>query len=507
MDKVLLCWLGDADFRGAGVELPPRPRRVARDDSGPVAKAVEAVAYDRIVLLNNRTPDLAAEYAEWLGDRTSATLEVREVPLQDVSDHAQIYDAVVPICEAVAGSGAELTFHLSPGTPAMASVWLLLGKTRFPATLIRSSPERGVEAASVPFDISAELLPELLREAGEELERASQERPPESAAFADIIHRSREMKDVIELAQRVAVWPVPVLIEGESGTGKELFSRAIHDASPRRERPFVAVNCGAIPKELVEAELFGHEKGAFTGATSARAGYFEQANGGTLFLDELGELPLDAQVKLLRALENSEIRRVGGTSTKKVDARIVAATNRSLLDEIAHGTFREDLFYRLAVTRLKLPPLRERRGDLTPLIEFALARVNADGLAHVPGFSEKKLSAGARNVLLSQPWRGNVRELISTVRQAAIWADGGTIRKGDAERALLDDGRAATDQVLHRPLDDAFDLKVLLADVTRHYLERALSESNGVKKEAAALLGFTNYQTLSNWMKKYGVGG
>jgi len=501
--KVLLCWLGDADFRGAGLKLPPRPRRsFTTDNAGPVVQAVEAGSYDRIVLLNNREPALATQYAEWLKDR-SLLAEVRDVPLDDVTDHAQIYEAVVPICEEV-GAGAELTFHLSPGTPAMASVWLLLGKTRFPANLIRSSLERGVEAANVPFDIAAELLPELLRGAGDQLEQASLERPPETAAFGDIVHRSREMRDVIQLAQRVAVWPVPVLIEGESGTGKELFSRAIHEASPRRGRPFVAVNCGAIPKELVEAELFGHEKGAFTGATRSHAGYFEQASGGTLFLDELGELPLDAQVKLLRALETGEVRRVGGATSTKVDARIVAATNRSLIHEVARGTFREDLFYRLAVTRLRLPPLRERKGDLNPLIDFALARVNRDGLEHVPGYEKKSLSAGARNLLMNRPWRGNVRELFSTLRQAAIWADGATIRKTDTRRALIDDG-ATREEVLDRPLDEGFDLNALLADVTRHYLERALTESNGVKKDAAALLGFANYQTLSNWMKKYGV--
>jgi transcriptional regulator with GAF, ATPase, and Fis domain len=506
VSRVLLCWLGDADLRGAGLELPARPRPKPNSTGGPVAKAVEAGAYDRIILLNNRGKEVEKPYLAWLRQHTKADVEVRKMSLADVTDHGEIYEAVSPICEAEAKAGSKLTYHLSPGTPAMASVWMLLAKTRFPGAMIRSSPERGVEPASVPFDISAELLSDLLRTPAAELQRQSLERAPTGAAFDQIIASSREMRDVIAMAERVAVWPVAVLIEGESGTGKELFARAIHHASPRKDKPMVAVNCGAIPRDLVEAELFGHEKGAFTGAGAARRGYFEQADGGTLFLDELGELPLDAQVKMLRALENNEVRRVGSSEVKKVDVRIIAATNRSLTDEIAAGTFREDLFYRLAVARLCLPPIRERKGDLTHLIEFALANVNRDGLHAVPGYQEKKLSAGAKNLLLNHDWPGNVRELMGTLRRAAIWTDGATIRKEDAARALLQTRGPQSDPILGRPLGGNLDLRAVLGDVARHYIERALEESGGVKAKAAKLLGIPSYQTLSNWMDKYGVG-
>src|SRR5262249_34242636 len=173
----------------------------------------------------------------------------------------------------------------------MAAVWILLGKTRFPAELIESSKDHGVRTASVPFDISADFIPDLLREQDERLRQASGAAPPSAPEFADIVHRSRVMSRLIERARRVAVHNVPVLVEGESGTGKEMLARAIHRASPRRDRPFVPVNCGAIPAELVESELFGHDEGAFTGAKKARKGYFQAADGGTLFLDELGELP------------------------------------------------------------------------------------------------------------------------------------------------------------------------------------------------------------------------
>src|SRR5581483_8539743 len=248
--------------------------------------------------------------------------------------------------------GLDLVLHLSPGTPAMAAVWIILAKTRFPAKLIESSRQHGIRTASVPFEISADFLPDLLRRPDEELERLSAGLPPEAPEFADIVHRGAGMKRVILRSRRVAARSVPVLIEGETGTGKELLARAIHQASPRKGRPFVAVNCGAIPGELVESELFGHEKGAFTGATAQRKGHFQETDGGTLFLDEVGELPKPAQVKLLRALQEGEVVPIGSSRPVKVDVRLIADTNRSLVQDVAAGQFREDLFHRLAVAVL-----------------------------------------------------------------------------------------------------------------------------------------------------------
>ena len=229
------------------------------------------------------------------------------------------------------------------------------------------------------------------------------------------------MVHVIARARRVAPRSVPVLIQGESGTGKELLARAIHRASPRRDRSFLAVNCGAIPAELVESELFGHEKGAFTGADRARVGYFEAADGGSLFLDEVGELSMLAQVKFLRILQDGKVLAVGSRSHRDVDVRIIAATNRSLAGEVAEGRFREDLFYRLAVADLKLPALREREGDLGLLVERLLEQVNGEH-ANQPGFEPKKISPGARNLLMAHPWPGNVRELLNTLHRTALWS-------------------------------------------------------------------------------------
>jgi transcriptional regulator with GAF, ATPase, and Fis domain len=283
-----------------------------------------------------------------------------------------------------------------------------------------------------------------------------------------------------------------------------MLARAIHRASPRRDRPFIAVNCGAIPADLVESELFGHEKGAFTDAKQARKGYFESADGGTLFLDEVGELPSSAQVKLLRAVQEGEIVRLGSSRALKVDVRIVAATNRTLTEEIAEGRFREDLFYRLAVAVLKIPPLRERAGDIGLLIQHLLEYVNREASTE-PGYREKKLSAGARNLLLAHPWPGNVRELLNTLRRAAIWSDGAAISSEDALEALLPVAGSVRQEVLGRPLGSGFNLSNLLDEVARHYLGRAMDEAKGNKTKAAELVGLPSYQTLSNWLARYEV--
>lgn len=216
------------------------------------------------------------------------------------------------------------------------------------------------------------------------------------------------MQRLVAKARRLAVHDVPVLIQGESGTGKELLAKAIHAASSRKTKPFIAVNCGAIPTELLETEFFGHEKGAFTGAMVSRIGHFEAADSGTLFLDEIGELPLPAQVKLLRVLQEQKLQKLGSSKSISVNTRIIAATNRNLIEDLAAGKFREDLFHRLAIGVIQLPPLRERQGDLNPLIDVALNRLNRESRSLV-GWKEKKLSAGARNLLVQHPWPGNIR--------------------------------------------------------------------------------------------------
>lgn len=499
MRKVLVAWVGLTDLKA--------PTEGDKVGVGPIAQALAARTFDEALLLWNTDEESVAAYREWLRKRSKTRIELFPATLSGPTEYAEIHECAVRAVDHVLAKGPKetaLSFHLSPGTPAMGAVWLLLGKTRFPAELIESSRQHGVRTVDLPFEISVDFIPDLLRERDEHLRRESAAESPQSPEFSDIVHRSRVMQRLIERARRVALHNVPVLIEGESGTGKEMLARAIHRSSPRRDKTFIPVNCGAIPSELVESELFGHEKGAFTGATHARIGLFESAHGGTLFLDELGELPASAQVKLLRTLQEGEIVRVGSSKPIKVDVRVVAATHRTLTDEIAAGRFREDLFYRLAVAILKIPSLRDRTGDLGPLIDHCLSKVNEDAVA-TPGLLEKKLSAGARNLLVAHAWPGNVRELLNTLRRAAIWSDGTTISSEDVREALLPGGGAATHEILNRPLGAGLNLPDLLKSVARHYLGRGMDEAHGNKTKAAELVGLPSYQTLSNWLEKYEV--
>lgn len=500
MRKVLVAWIGNTDLRA-----------VTEGDKiglGPIGQAISARKFDNAYLLSNYDDRLAKPYVKWLRERTKTRIELLQERLSGPTHFGEIHEAAVRAVQRALGENpreVELTFHLSPGTPAMAAIWVILGKTRFPAELIESSKDHGVRIASVPFEISADFIPDLLRERDERLREGSAAESPEAPEFADIIHRSRVMSRLIERARRVAVRNVPVLIEGESGTGKEMLARAIHRSSPRRSKPFIAVNCGAIPDTLIESQLFGHERGAFTGADRRTIGYFEAADGGTLFLDELGELPGPAQVKLLRVVQEGELVRLGATKPIQVDVRIIAATNRTLTDEIAEGRFREDLFYRVAVAMLKIPPLRERTGDLGLLIDYLLEQVNREAV-NEPGYKAKKLSASAKNLLLGHPWPGNVRELLNTLRRAAIWSDAASISPEDIRESLLPSLSPTRQDVLGKPLGGGFNLQELLKEIASSYLRRAMDEAHGNKSKAAELVGLPSYQTLTNWLERYGVG-
>ncbi len=495
MTRILVAWIGRTDLRAASGEI---------DGLGPIAQAVTARTFDRVELLHDYGPDKVAGFLDWLAPKSSAKIHAHHRPLERPTDYGAIYQAAHRLLtDLQAHPGLQLTLHLSPGTPAMGAVWLLLGKTAFPAELLESSWQEGVRTANVPFDIAADFIPSLLAEPDRRLAQLTASLPPAAPAFEAIVHQSEVMKRVVARARAVAMRSFPVLIEGESGTGKELFARAIHHCSPRKDGTFLAINCGAIQDNLVESELFGHEKGAFTGAVATRQGAFEAAKGGTLFLDEVGELPMHAQVKLLRVLQEKEIVRVGATQPTKIDVRIVAATNRTLIDEIREGRFREDLFYRFAVAVLKLPALRERAGDLGLLLDTLMAQVN-DESEQEPGYNHKILSAGAKNLALNHPWPGNVRELLNTLRRAAVFTPGDTIQTEDLSDALLPT-TASSPSFEDRQLGNGFDIQALLKDMTRTYLGRAMQEASGNKTKAADLLGLPSYQTLSNWLKKHGL--
>nr|WP_320049077.1 sigma-54 dependent transcriptional regulator [uncultured Desulfuromonas sp.] len=300
-----------------------------------------------------------------------------------------------------------------------------------------------------------------------------------SETIPQIIGDSPAIKHLLQQIETLAAVDSPVLVLGETGTGKELVARALHDQSPRRMRPFVAVNCSAISPHLVESELFGHRKGAFTGATSTHDGLFAAANGGTLFLDEIGELPLEFQPKLLRVLQENEIRPVGATKPTKVNVRIVAATARNLKEAVKRGTFREDLFYRLAVVELEIPPLRSRPEDIDLLCHYFINNAAKQNHRPVPQLTTSFLSR-----LKNYDWPGNIRELKSTLERSMIFQQGSELTCRDLPAELSTD-----DDHSHTPGEnDDLSLKKAIEDLERSYIQKALERCNGNRTLAAQQL-------------------
>jgi two-component system, NtrC family, response regulator AtoC len=298
--------------------------------------------------------------------------------------------------------------------------------------------------------------------------------------FENLVGRNARMQEIYDLVARIADNNATVLLSGESGTGKEVLARAIHQQSNRSQRPFVAVNCAAIPSELLESELFGHEKGAFTGAIATKVGKFEHATGGTLFLDEIGHMRIDLQAKILRALQEREVERVGGTRTIKIDVRVIAATNRDLKKAIEEGTFREDLYYRLNVVPVTLPPLRQRREDIPLLVEHFIAKYNREFTRKVKGFS-----AGATAALYQYDWPGNVRELENVIERAVALAQGETIslRELPLEISIL--GGDVIEDIQKAGLT----LREARSHFERQYILNILERVQWNQTEAARVLG------------------
>ena len=315
-------------------------------------------------------------------------------------------------------------------------------------------------------------------------------------APAGIVGKSPALTQAVAIARKVARHPSTVLITGESGSGKELVARLIHQASPRASHPFVAVNCGAIPEQLLESELFGHARGAFTGATDSRDGLFVQANQGTLFLDELGELPQPLQVKLLRALQEGEIRPVGDNAPRTVDVRVVTATSRDLESEVRDGRFRADLFYRVNVVRIQLPPLRERREDIPELVRHVMKDVNER-----LGLRIGSVAPGAMRLLMEYAWPGNVRELENVVERAMILTEGETLDVAQLPANIRAPGDGA-----NSALEDDLDLSVKRRTeaLERSLIERALRQTGGNRTRAARLLELS-HRALLYKIREYGL--
>ncbi|MHB8882131.1 MAG: sigma-54-dependent transcriptional regulator [Thermodesulfovibrionales bacterium] len=314
-----------------------------------------------------------------------------------------------------------------------------------------------------------------------------------SFRLENIIGKSSSMQELFRLIPKVANSNSTVLISGESGTGKELVAAALHNLSPRRNKNFVTINCATFPEGLLESEMFGHVKGAFTGAVQSKAGLFEVADNGTFFLDEIGEMPLSLQSKLLRVLENGTFRRVGGTSDITVDVRVLSATNRNILEAVTSGVFREDLYYRLNVVPVNIPPLRDRKEDIPLLVEHFLSKYSGNSV---------KIAPEALSLLVNCPWKGNVRELENIIERTVLLCDKELIMPADLPEEITG-GRHDT-QHLPALEDTAIDLEKIMEQIEKDYLIKALRKSNNMKTDAARMLGLS-FRSFRHRLQKYGI--
>lgn len=320
----------------------------------------------------------------------------------------------------------------------------------------------------------------------------------ESYNFGDIVGISSGMREIYDLIRRVAPTKSNILISGESGTGKEMVAKSLHTNSDRSDNPFITVNCGAIPENLLESELFGHKKGAFTGAIASKKGLFELADGGSIFLDEIGEMPLPLQVKILRVIQEKEFRPVGDTRNIKTDVRVIAATNKDLEEAVRCGEFREDLYYRLNVIQIKLPPFRERREDIPSLVTHFLHKYNAE-----LGRDLKKVSAEALEMLQSYDFPGNVRELENIIERAVALERGDVVLPESLPDEVISGGRKSLAMGMDIP-PEGLDIEAKLEDVEKSLLIKAMTMTKGVKTKAAKLLG-VSFRSFRYRLSKYGL--
>lgn len=516
--SILVSWIGITDLQAMCDDLGEEGdilRKTAnitgkcREQPGPLKTAVTVGKFNQVHLLSNFNKTIHNRFAKWLG----CNPVIHPVELVDPTDYDGIFRCtnrfLTEVSKITARSQAKLCILLSPGTPAMAVVWVLLGKSRYPASFYKTFHGKLTEE-KIPEDLFEEIVPDLLRDRDIHFQHFASRNPSEVEGFKSIKGESQAIRLAVGRAQKTALRDVSVLLLGESGSGKELFAQGIHKASRRKDKPFETINCAAIPKDLLESELFGHVKGGFTGAVKGHDGAFTRANGGTLFLDEIGECDPQLQSKLLRVLQPPDdtkpcyrkFRAVGGTKELTSDVRIVAATNRNLHQEIKANRFREDLYYRIAVITLKLPSLRERPTDITLLAAHFLKEINKNFAVGEPGYKDKTISAPAIDFVKRYGWPGNVRQLYNALVQAAVMTDNGIIDRRDIKDAL---GEMEGDQAfnaLEQPLGDGFDLDEHINSIHRHYLSRAMSEAQENKTNATKLLGLKSYQTLDHRLKR-----
>jgi transcriptional regulator with PAS, ATPase and Fis domain len=495
MENILVSWIGQHDLN---------PSQGKDSSDGPILSALKDLdKFTKIYLIANYPKKETDKYVSWLKNQIDIGIVKENVKISSPVHFGDIHKAADSLLEKVTkeNKNGSIMIHLSPGTPAMAAVWILLGKTKYNTDFIQSSREKGTQYANIPFDITAEFLPGLVKSSDKKIQDIILSQPTDTSEFNDIITRNPLVVKEIKKAKKLALSNVPVLIHGESGTGKELFAKAIHKASTRKNQPIITVNCGALPKGLEDSSLFGHKKGSFTGAIDNHIGFFEAADKGTIFLDEFGELPLSTQVKLLRVIQENEIMKVGETKPKKIDVRLITATNQNLIQKVQEGVFREDLFYRIAIGVITLPPLRDREGDLNLLIDFLNKQISKE--LSLKG-KYNNISIQGINFILKHNWPGNIRELKACLTRAIIWSEGKEITENDIKESIFTTS-SQHDSVLNRNIDEDFKIDELLSEIEKHYIEKALVETNGKKTKASELLGYNNYQTLTKKLKEFDI--
>ncbi len=411
------------------------------------------------------------------------------------------FDMVISDLQMPNVTGMELLKHVKDNYPDL--VFMIITAFGTTESAVEAMKLGAYDYITKPFKIDEVriVISNALRSKNLEVEnRTLKKEMQKEYSFQSLVGNSDKMHQIYELIKRVSQTPTNVLIIGESGTGKEMVAKAIHVNGPLKNKPFVTINCGAIPENLMESEMFGHKKGSFTGAIQDKVGLFEVADGGTLFLDEVGELPLTIQVKLLRAIQERVIRRVGATEDQKIEVRIIAATNRNLEEMVKEGTFREDLYYRLNVILINVPPLRERSDDVSLLAKHFLQKYSTRFNKGIGGISDE-----AMKVLKKYDYPGNVRELENIIERTVALEAGSTILPESLPPFVnTPSGRKLASSHEIEIGDDGIDLERIIGQMEKELLVKAIHKANGVKKKASKLLGIT-FRSMRYRCDKYGL--
>lgn len=437
---------------------------------------------------------------------------VHDLELYNPTDYSMIYKLVIDLIDT---QNSFYHIQTSSGTPQMAAIWLLLAKTildksskLYQGYFDSKSLKDIISEINIPFDIELDFLSEINNKIKNNLIENWNKIPE----YLNIIHQSEIIKKILNLSYKISVLDIPIIIQGETGVGKELIAKAIHSSSNRKNKEMITVNCAALNESTIEASLFGWSKGAWTNSHGEAKGLFREADNGTIFLDEIGELSLDVQAKLLRVLEYGEIIRVGDGKVYKVNTRIIVATNRNLMKMVTQNKFRRDLFYRLNVAIIKIPPLRERKDDIILLAEYFLNLQN-NKLRKIKAFNyiEKSLTVSGKRFLKEFNWLGNVRELYHTIERASIWGENDKIDEELLKSMLVSDFLYEDRDILTNNNVELiekkfpFDLDGYLDEIKENYIKKALKETGGNITKASKLLKYNNYQTLKNNMKQLGI--